>query len=146
VGLLTPPGRLSLPVRLGEQCLAIGRAVVGIRPDFVTLVGGLTVPYNFDLSLLGPNRIDDIRGLYVENFHADANGNGGIVFVSVPQTGQLIQVPWQASVLLPLWIAPSGTIVFTCSPNAGAGQSGGAPLVLLLNFEPKPSVRTGLTV
>jgi hypothetical protein len=89
------------------------------------------------LSALGPNAIDDVRGIYIENNHEDINGNMGTLLITVQDTGQQIKVTAGSVVSLPLWMSGTGQLLITATPS-NAGQSAGAPFIELLNFEVMP--------
>jgi hypothetical protein len=136
--LATKPGIVKIPRTPTEKCLPGGRTLITLRPDFTSLdADNNTLPFTFALNSLGPNAVDDVRGIYIENNHQDANGQIGTLTITVQDTGQQIQVAQNGVVALPLWITGTGVLLITVVPK-NSGQSGGAPFIELLNFDVMP--------
>lgn len=136
--LTAQPGLIKIPRTPTEKCLPGGRTLITLRPNFTSLdANNNTLPFTFNLNALGPHAMDDVRGIYIENNHLDANGQIGTLVITVQDTGQQISVAQGSVVALPLWMTGSGSLLITATAK-NAGLSAGAPFIELLNFEVMP--------
>lgn len=131
---LLPSGIVKVPITPLEECLEGGRTIITLRPDFSDTP---LVPVLFTLSQIQPARIDDIRGLYIENNHLDDNGQSGSVAIALLESGFNLIVPFGAVLAVPIWLTARGVIQISATPK-NAGMSAGLPFIMLTNFPVVP--------
>jgi hypothetical protein len=131
---LLPSGVIKVPLTPTEECLPGGRALVTLRPDFQTTPLESVL---FNLAQIQPSSIDDIRGLYIENNHLDANGQSGEVSITIEESGFDLVVPFGSVLAVPLWMTAWGVLEISATPT-NAGQGAGLPLIILTNFTVVP--------